>query len=140
MEICGPAEFGFGSEGQQQRVSFDEVVELVGKTIDGIGVLILAAGSVMVLVGYGYKTITRKSAETTYGEVRPRLGRVILLGLEFLVAGDIIRTVATTPTFSGVGVLAIIVLIRTFLSFALEVELEGTWPWQRRGAAPSSQS
>ena len=114
------------------------MVELVGKTIDGIGVLILAAGSMIVLVVYAYKAIVRRPAATYYGEVRTRLGRVILLGLEFLVAGDIIRTVATTPTFSGVGVLAIIVLIRTFLSFALEVELEGTWPWHRKDAAPSA--
>ena len=61
---------------------------------------------------------------------RQRLGQTILLGLELLVAGDIIRTVATQPTFSSVGILAIIVLIRTFLSFSLEVELTGRWPWQ----------
>jgi hypothetical protein len=55
---------------------------------------------------------------------------VILLGLEFLIAGDIIGTVAISPTFQSVGVLALIVLVRTFLSFSLEVELEGRWPWQ----------
>lgn len=59
-----------------------------------------------------------------------RLGRGILLGLELLVAGDIIHTVAVELTFETVGVLAIIVLIRTFLSFALEVELNGRWPWR----------
>jgi uncharacterized membrane protein len=56
----------------------------------------------------------------------------LLLGLEFLVAADIIRTVATTPTFSSVGVLATIVAIRTFLSWSLQLEIEGRWPWQSR--------
>ncbi len=62
---------------------------------------------------------------------RRNLGRSILLGLEFLVAADIIKTVAVTPTFTSVGVLAIIVLIRTFLSWSLQLEIEGRWPWQK---------
>lgn len=68
-------------------------------------------------------------------EYRQSLGRAILLGLEFLVAGDIIRTVVVTPTVTNVAVLALIVLVRTFLSMALELELEGRWPWQRAAAA-----
>ncbi len=72
-----------------------------------------------------------------YHRYRQDVGRAILLGLEFLVAGDIISTVAVSPTFTSVGVLAGIVAIRTFLSFSLEVELEGRWPWQRaRQPAP----
>ncbi len=66
-----------------------------------------------------------------YGRFRQQLGRVILLGLELLVAADIIRTVAVTPTLDSVVVLGVIVLVRTFLSFSLEVELTGHWPWQR---------
>jgi uncharacterized membrane protein len=66
-----------------------------------------------------------------YEEYRRLLGRSILLGLEFLVAADIIRTVAIEPTFYNVGVLAIIVIIRTFLSFALGLEITGRWPWQK---------
>jgi len=66
-----------------------------------------------------------------YREYRQQLGRAILLGLEFLVAGDIINTVAVDPSFRSVGVLAGIVAIRTFLSFSLEVEIEGRWPWVR---------
>ena len=65
------------------------------------------------------------------GEYRQLLGRSILLGLELLVAADIIRTVAVTPTFTSVGVLAVIVVIRTFLSFSLELEITGRWPWQK---------
>lgn len=64
------------------------------------------------------------------GTDRQSIGQGILLGLELLVAGDIIRTVVVGPTFTSVGVLAVIVLIRTFLSFSLEVELTGRWPWQ----------
>jgi uncharacterized membrane protein len=66
-----------------------------------------------------------------YSKYRIVLGRIILLGLEFLLAGDIIRTVVISPTLEQVGVLTVIVLIRTFLSFTLEVEIEGKWPWQR---------
>jgi uncharacterized membrane protein len=69
-----------------------------------------------------------------YRVYRQQVGKAILLGLEFLVAGDIIRTVAVDPSFTGVGVLAILVAVRTFLSFTLEVELEGRWPWQSRRA------
>ena len=76
-----------------------------------------------------------------YRVYRQLVGKAILLGLEFLVAGDIIRTVAVAPTFAGVGVLAILVAVRTFLSFTLDVELSGTWPWQSRPQTtdPSSQ-
>jgi len=69
------------------------------------------------------------------GNYRRGLGRSILLGLELLVAGDIIRTVAIDPTFTSVGVLAVIVAVRTFLSWSLEVELQGRWPWQGGEAA-----
>lgn len=75
-----------------------------------------------------------------YRSYRQLLGRSILLGLELLVAADIIRTVAVTPTFASVGVLAIIVLIRTFLSFSLELEITGRWPWQKEPAAARTGS
>jgi uncharacterized membrane protein len=67
-----------------------------------------------------------------YRQYRQQLGRSILLGLELLVAADIIRTVAVTPTLTSVAVLGGIVLIRTFLSFSLELEITGRWPWQSR--------
>ena len=73
----------------------------------------------------------RQHRSDAYQLYRQNLGRAILLGLEFLVAGDIIRTVAVSPTFRSLGVLAGIVLIRTFLSMALQLEIEGRWPWQR---------
>lgn len=66
----------------------------------------------------------------TFKGFRQRLGRAIILGLEFLVAADILRTISTDPTLREVAILGGIVLIRTILSFSLEVELEGRWPWQ----------
>jgi uncharacterized membrane protein len=77
---------------------------------------------------------------SVYRSYRQLLGRSILLGLELLVAADIIRTVAVTPTFESVGVLAIIVLIRTFLSFSLELEITGRWPWQKQSANSETAS
>ena len=74
----------------------------------------------------------RRNRDKAVANFRSSLGRAILLGLEFLVAADIINTVAVTPTLLSVAVLAGIVIIRTFLSFSLEVEIEGRWPWQRR--------
>jgi uncharacterized membrane protein len=75
--------------------------------------------------------VPTSAAKARDGRVRGRLGRGILLGLDFLVAADIIHTVAVDLNFQTVGVLPVIVLIRTFLSFTLDVELTGRWPWQR---------
>jgi uncharacterized membrane protein len=94
----------------------------------GIGILIFTA---IYILFYAARMLRRKNdTESTFHKVRLRLGRGILLGLEFLVAADIIHTVAVDLTFQTVGVLGIIVLIRTFLSFTLEVELTGKCPWQ----------
>ena len=95
----------------------------------GVGVILLAA---VYALGQAVLDLLRtRNRDVTFDELRQRLGRGILLGLELLVAGDIIHTVAVELTFTTVGVLAIIVLIRTFLSFTLELELRGRWPWQR---------
>jgi uncharacterized membrane protein len=72
----------------------------------------------------------RSGHHVAYQTARYRLARSIIFGLEILIAGDIIRTVALTPTFTNIGVLALIVLVRTFLAFSLEMEIEGKWPWQ----------
>jgi uncharacterized membrane protein len=111
-------------------VGFIESVELVGKVIDGVGVAIIAIGAVLA-GGIALGRLFRK-ATGTYRIFREQLGRSILLGLEFLVAADIIRTVAVTPNAQSVAVLAGIVAIRTFLSFSLELEITGLWPWQKK--------
>jgi uncharacterized membrane protein len=111
-------------------VGFIESVELVGKVIDGTGVAIIGIGAV-VAAGLAVGRLVRRSADV-YRGFREQLGRSILLGLEFLVAADIIRTVAVTPNAQSVAVLAGIVAIRTFLSFSLELEITGKWPWQKQ--------
>ena len=110
-------------------MSFYEVIETVGKTIDAVGVAVIAVGALISAAG----VISRLRNKTgdAYRVFRQQLGRSILLGLEFLVAADIIRTVAVTPDARSVAVLAGIVLIRTFLSFSLELEVTGYWPWQK---------
>jgi uncharacterized membrane protein len=113
-------------------MEINDVVDSVGKSIDALGVAVMLVGIVAALVAAAVTSIRERLAmQDTYRDLRRRIGRSVLLGLELLVAGDIIRTVAVTPTFRSVGVLGLIVLIRTFLSFTLEVEISGHWPWQR---------
>jgi uncharacterized membrane protein len=104
------------------------VMEMVGETVDAVGVAIIVLGAI-VATGSAARRLLR--GEPSYQPYRRQIGRSILLGLEFLVAAAIIRTVAVAPTFTSVGVLAVIVLIRTFLSFSLELEITGRWPWQK---------
>ncbi|MCW8196604.1 DUF1622 domain-containing protein [Proteobacteria bacterium 005FR1] len=95
-----------------------------------LGILVILGFTVYTL-GFGaYRLFQGNETEKLFREIRHRLGRGILLGLEFLVAADIIHTVAVELSFKSVGVLAAILVIRTFLSFSLEVELNGRWPWQ----------
>jgi len=111
-------------------------VELVGKVIDGAGVLTVVVGVVVASALAVWRRI--RGQRPVYRSYRQSLGRSILLGLELLVAADIIRTVAVSPTLLSVAILGGIVLIRTFLSFSLEVEISGRWPWQKSptGADP----
>lgn len=109
-------------------MTYEEVVELVGRIVESAGVAVIVGG---IVVATALLALRRRESGGFNGS-RRCVGRAILLGLEFLVAGDIIRTVAVSPTLLSAAVLAAIVLIRTFLSFSLEVELEGRWPWQRR--------
>lgn len=111
-------------------MAFQGLIELVGKVVDAGGVAIVVVG-VLVATVLALRMLLRREAGA-YEAYRRLLGRSILLGLEFLVAADIIRTVAVSPTFRSVGVLAVIVVIRTFLSFSLELEITGRWPWQKK--------
>jgi uncharacterized membrane protein len=115
-----------------------EIMEGIGTAIDAIGVAVIAGGAILAV----FLTIGRVRQEDggAYEFFRRRLGRAILLGLEFLVAADIIRTVAVTPTGESVAVLGGIVLIRTFLSFSLQLEVTGAWPWQQRSAAAADKT
>ena len=115
-------------------MNYLHIVENAGKAIDVVGVAVIAAGAVLA-AGGAIGRMLRRTGDA-YKVFRQQLGRSILLGLEFLVAADIIRTVAVEPTLQSVGVLAGIVLIRTFLSFSLELEITGRWPWQKLPASP----
>lgn len=119
-------------------MAFTEAVDLVGQALDGAGVAVIVGGIMVCTVG-SIRRLRVGCGREEYRRYRRGVGRTILLGLEILVAADIIRTVAVDPTFGSAGVLAIIVAIRTFLSFSLEVELEGRWPWQRRAPAGATE-
>ena len=110
-------------------------IEAVGQLMDVAGVAVMVLGAVLSIPLALRQSRLPADAGTrplsVYRSYRQLLGRSILLGLELLVAADIIRTVAVTPTFASVGVLAVIVAIRTFLSFSLELEITGRWPWQK---------
>ncbi|CAH0169378.1 DUF1622 domain-containing protein [Microbacterium sp. Bi128] len=114
-------------------MEFSEIIEGIGKSLDAVGVAAIVIGVVAAVVLAAQRTFRREP--DVYSRFRRFLGRSILLGLELLVAADIIRTVAVTPTLASVGVLAAIVLIRTFLSWSLELEITGRWPWQKTAAA-----
>ncbi|MGC4116805.1 MAG: DUF1622 domain-containing protein [Myxococcales bacterium] len=107
---------------------------LAGSLFEAAGVFVMLGGGLWALASSLWRLRCRRPSDA-YRRLRHDLGRAILLGLEFLVAADIIRTVSSRPTLVGVAVLAVIVLIRTFLSFTLEVELEGKWPWRRAAGA-----
>jgi uncharacterized membrane protein len=111
---------------------FRHIMEVVGTSVDGVGVFIVAGG--MIVATLRLVPRLRDRAHDTgsyYSLYRQDVGRAILLGLEFLIAGDIIRTVVVAPTLQNVVVLGLIVLIRTFLSLSLQLEIEGKLPWQR---------
>jgi uncharacterized membrane protein len=109
--------------------TFKTAMEYVGTAVDAAGVAIVVIGA--MIASARFALVTPPVGVDRYRSYRQNLGRAILLGLEFLVAGDIIRTVVVAPTLMNVLVLGLIVIIRTFLSMALELELEGHWPWQR---------
>jgi uncharacterized membrane protein len=109
-------------------------VETAANATEIAGVVLIVGGLLLASVRYAM----RPASGTRYERYRHDLGRAILLGLEVLVAADIVRTVAFTPTLDSVVVLGLIVAIRTFLSWSLALELDGRWPWQRAALPPSA--
>jgi len=107
-------------------------IHLTTRVVEIVGIAIIVVGSFGALAIFLFRMASDAAPRgTLVAAFRSNLGRSILLGLEFLVAADIINTVAVEPTVQSLIVLAGIVLIRTFLSFSLEVEIEGRWPWQK---------
>jgi uncharacterized membrane protein len=116
-------------------MSYSDVIERIGQVVDGGGVAVIVIGAVVNACAAAVRLAHHEAG--VYRRFRQQLGQTILLGLELLVAGDIIRTVASQPTLISVAILASIVAIRTLLSFSLEVELTGHWPWHANTTEPS---
>lgn len=112
-------------------MKIDQFAVAAGHIVELVGVAVLIAGAALACGAFVVRMSRRMPFGDAYQELRADLGRAILLGLEFLVIADIIGTVAVEPTLQNLGVLAVIVAIRTLLSFALELEVSGHWPWQR---------
>jgi uncharacterized membrane protein len=116
----------------------EQVVPPIVEAIELIGVAIIAVGAAVTLALFLLSLLRRDDPARATARFRSSLGRAILVGLEFLVAADIINTVVIEMNLENVASLALIVLIRTLLSFSLEAEIEGRWPWQRARAERSS--
>lgn len=108
---------------------FTETISVTGYAIEALGVLVIVGGIGVATTHFARQL--RSNAEQAYRNYRRQLARSIILGLEFLIAGDIIRTVVVENTLENVAVLGLIIVIRTFLSMALHLEVEGRWPWQK---------
>ncbi|MGV3723111.1 MAG: DUF1622 domain-containing protein [Actinomycetota bacterium] len=115
-------------------------VSLVARSLEGLGVFTIAASALWATIVFARQGLRNGWSMELYHCYRSQLGRGILVGLEFLVGADIINTVAVAPTIKSAAALGLIVLIRTFLSFSLEVEINGRWPWteaEARAATPA---
>ena len=110
--------------------AFESLLGVAGKIIETIGVITIIVGFLLSAAWFAGRLHTADALEA-YRRFRRDLGRSIMLGLEFLIAGDIIRTIIVEQTLDSAATLAVIVLIRIALSLSLEFEIEGRWPWQR---------
>jgi uncharacterized membrane protein len=122
------------TQSRRFRVLTEQVhtfVDLLAKVLELVGVAIILGGIILATVTFLRDCVRTGDWRSAYPRYRSDIGRGILLGLELLVGVDIISTITAPLTFESVGLLAVIVVIRTFLSFSLETEIEGCWPWQR---------
>jgi uncharacterized membrane protein len=129
--IAGRASGG----GQAVVMTYDNVIEDVVRVVEAVGAGIMVVGGAVALVAFVLQARDPARRADAYPRVRRTLGRTILLGLEVLIIGDIVRTIIVEPTIESVGVLGLIVVIRIVLSFSLEIEMEGTVPWRAARAA-----
>lgn len=114
-------------------VGYTQLIDTIAAGFGIVGVGIIVVGFV-TSVAKAARLVSRDGASAAYVSIRSTFGKSILLGLEVLVAGDIIRTVALQPTLENLAVLGLLVAIRTFLAWSLEVEIDGRWPWRRAQA------
>ncbi|HEY7775789.1 MAG TPA: DUF1622 domain-containing protein [Kineobactrum sp.] len=111
-------------------MKFTDAISLVVYTIEAAGVAVLVIGSIYATYCF-MRNFRRMTEGLAYQVFRRQLGRSIILGLEFLIAGDIVQTIIVTASMENVVILGLIVIIRTFLSITLQLEIEGRWPWQQ---------
>lgn len=114
------------------------VIETISVALELVAVAIIVVGLAYALVQCGIAFTKAEQRDFAYHRLRSLSARILLLGLELLVAADIVRTVALEPSLESVAVLGLLVVIRTFLSWSLIVELEGRWPWQPTQEAPGA--
>ena len=120
-------------------MDFKELISIAGYGIETVGVLIIVAGC--AVASFRFLSHFREEPKgSAYHIYRRQLGRSIILGLEFLIAGDIVRTVVVADTLKNIAILGLIILIRTFLSFTLHLEVEGRWPWKPAKDDDSNQT
>ena len=112
-------------------MSFDEIVEYIVQAIEAVGIAVLVLGALGAFLAAALDLREPAQRSSAYPRLRRRLARAILLGLEILLLADIILTIVVEPSLDSVAILAVIVAIRIVLSFSLEVEIDGTWPWNR---------
>ncbi|MEZ0171656.1 DUF1622 domain-containing protein [Microvirga sp. TS319] len=118
---------------------FPQALKLTTRAIEVGGIAIIVLGTLGATLAVLWQLLQGRGLDDIFGLYRSNIGRAILLGLEFLVAADIINTVAIEPSLESLLILGGIVLIRTFLSFSLEVEIEGRWPWKRHRSEPGDK-
>jgi uncharacterized membrane protein len=111
-------------------------IDYAARIIEAIGIITIMLGTGLAIIHFIFEMQHVKPR--SYKILRQQLGKAILLGLEILVAGDIIATVVTEPTMDRVLTLGVIVLIRTFLSLSIQIEIEGRFPWQQKVAEPEA--
>ena len=112
-------------------MSYEQAISQVVKVVEVVGAGIMVLGGLGAFVVFASRVLRAHTAQGSYDELRRNLGRCILLGLEVLIVADIVRTIIVDPTIESVAVLGVIVPIRISLSFSLEVEIDGVWPWRR---------
>ncbi len=112
-------------------MSYEHAISEVVKVVEAVGAGIMVIGGFASFVVFASRAWRTETVQASYDGLRRHLARCILLGLEVLIVGDIVRTIIVDTTFESVAVLGIIVVIRILLSFALEVEIDGVWPWRQ---------
>ncbi len=118
--------------------NFEHVVTVTVQAIEAVGALIMVVGGAVVMLRYVRSVLSNRPDRQDYHRLRSDLGRVILLGLEVLIVADIVRTIIVEPSLESVGALGAIVLIRTILSFSLDIEIDGELPWRRKQSERAS--